>query len=436
MTITITKEFREALELLEHGSDHMFITGKAGTGKSTLLKLFLENKFDNSVVLAPTGIAALNVGGQTIHRFFRFKVGVTPENVTRSLLHREVRKIVRNLEIIIIDEISMLRADLLDCVDKVLRKYGRDRYQPFGGVRMIFFGDLYQLPPVVTNTERHIFQEGSLYETEFFFDAHVMQNIKLLRIELTKVFRQKDQEFIDFLNKIRENRVETEDLEWFNRENRAEFKEGKGTGVEDYFVILTSTNRQADEINLRHLNQLGQTNQIYTSIAEIHGRVSKEMYSAPEKLSFCRGCQIMMLSNDRESRFVNGTLGIILGYDQVEKLVTIKLRDGKIISIGKKRWEVNTYGLEEGKIVSIPVGSFTQYPFRLCWSITIHKSQGNTFENLGLSLGRAFAPGQTYVALSRCTTLEGIKLFNEIQMSDIRTDPRIVKYLEPENFWA
>ncbi len=422
--------------MLEHGCEHMFITGKAGTGKSTLLNLFLEDKSDNSVVLAPTGIAALNVAGLTIHRFFRFKVGVTPESLTRSFLHREVRKVIRKLEVVIIDEVSMLRADLLDCVDSVLRKYGRDRDKPFGGIRMIFFGDLYQLPPVVTSNEKNIFQEGSLYETEFFFDAHVMQEIELSRIVLTKVFRQKDQEFIDFLNKIRENRVEVEDLEWFNRKNRSKFEEGKGTGLEDYFVILTSTNRQADEINLRPLNKLGQTHPIYTNFAEIKGKVSKEMYSAPEKLRFCRGCQVMMLSNDRENRFVNGTLGIILGYDRVEGLVEIKLCDGKIIHIGKQRWEVNTYGLDEGKIVSIPIGSFTQYPFRLCWSITIHKNQGNTFENLGLSLGRAFAPGQTYVALSRCTTLEGIKLFHDIQMSDIKTNPRIVKYLAPDNFWV
>ncbi len=430
MTINITEEFKESLDFLKHGNEHMFITGKAGTGKSTLLKLFLEGKSDNSVVLAPTGIAALNVGGQTIHRFFRFRVGTTPENVTRTFLNREVRKIIRNLEVIIIDEVSMLRADLLDCMDKVLRKYGSDRSQPFGGVRMIFFGDLYQLPPVVKSNERGIFQQGSLYETEFFFDAHVMQEIKLLRIELTKVFRQKDQTFIDFLNKIRENRVTTMDLDWFNRMNMGEFKEGKGSGNKDYFVILTSTNRQADEINLMHLNKLGLTCQIYNSIAEIEGNVSKDLYSAPEKLSFCRGCQVMMLTNDRQNQFVNGTLGKIEGYDRSNEIVEIKLRNGNSISVVKKRWEVNSYGLQDGKIVSVPVGSFTQYPFRLCWSITIHKSQGNTFENLGLNLGRAFAPGQTYVALSRCTTMEGIKLFNEIQMGDIRTDPRIVKYLD------
>ena len=429
MAIQITEEFEEALEFLQNGNDHLFITGKAGTGKSTLLKIFLESRTANSVVLAPTGIAALNVGGQTIHRFFRFRVGTTPENVTKTFLNREVRKIIRNLEVIIIDEVSMLRADLLDCVDKVLRRYGNDRYQPFGGIRMIFFGDLYQLPPVVKSNERRIFQQGSLYETEFFFDAHVMQEIKLFRIELTKVFRQKDQKFIEFLNNIRENRVTPRELDWFNRKNRGEFWEGKGTGTKDYFVILTSTNRQADEINLQHLNKLSQVHPVYQSIAEIEGNVSKDLYSAPEKLSFCRGCQIMMLTNDREDRFVNGTLGMIEGYDRHDDLVAIKLRDGQSISIGRNRWEVNSYGLQDGKIVSIPVGAFTQFPFRLCWSITIHKSQGNTFENLGLNLGRAFAPGQTYVALSRCTTMEGIKLFKEIQMGDISTDPRIMKYL-------
>lgn len=429
MTITITEEFKETLDLLEYGSGHMFITGKAGTGKSTLLKLFLEDKSENTVVLAPTGIAALNIGGQTIHRFFRFRVGTTPENVTQKLLHREVRKIIRNLEVVIIDEVSMLRADLLDCIDKVLRKYGRDPNQPFGGIRMIFFGDLYQLPPVVKSNERDIFQKGSLYETEYFFDAHVMQEIKLLQIELTRVFRQKDQTFVNFLNKIRENNVTQNELESFNWKNREEFEEGKGTGSKDYFVILTSTNRQADKINELHLNKLGQNNQIHTIKAEIEGNVSKDSYSAPEHLRFCPGCQVMMLANDRQNQFVNGTLGIVEEYYSEEEIVEIKLRDGSVINIGKKKWEVNSYGLQDGKIVSLPVGSFTQFPFRLCWSITIHKSQGNAFENLGLNLGRVFAPGQTYVALSRCTTMEGIKLFNELQMGDIRTDPRIMNFL-------
>ncbi|MXZ49745.1 MAG: AAA family ATPase [Rhodobacteraceae bacterium] len=433
MSITITREFKDALELLKHGREHLFITGKAGTGKSTLLKLYQETIPDNSVILAPTGIAALNVGGQTIHRFFKFRPGTTPENVTKTFMQGSTRRIIRNLDAIIIDEVSMLRADLLDCVDKILRKYGWERNKPFGGIRMIFFGDLYQLPPVVPRNERNIFQKGSLYETEFFFDAHVMKEVPFLRIELTKVFRQKDEEFIDFLNRIRENSITSEDIEWFNRQNMARFEEGKGTGTRDYFVILTSTNRQADEINLRHLDKLGQLNPIYKNSAEIVGKISREMYSAPEELVFCRGCQVMMLTNDRNNQFVNGTLGIIQGCDRVGGQVEIKLRNGKVISVGKHKWEVNSYGLHEGKIVSVPEGSFTQFPFRLCWAITIHKSQGNTFENLGLMLGRAFAPGQTYVALSRCTTLEGIKLFTEIQMSDIMTDPRIVRYFEREN---
>lgn len=417
---------------MEAGEKSLFITGKAGTGKSTLLAHFCKNTGHKPVVLAPTGVAALNVKGQTIHRFFNFYVDVTPQKIREKKAKPRRAQLYKKLEIIIIDEVSMVRADLLDCIDAFLRLYGPAPSKPFGGVQMVFIGDLYQLPPVVTSQEREIF--GTLYKTPYFFSAHALQDFPLEVVELEKIYRQKDESFVALLNKIRNNSVEEADLKLLN--SRYGAKPAKGSD-EVFAISLTSTNLSADEINNTHIVALKGT--LYHNEAAIKGDFGKEYYPTATDLAFKVGAQIMMLNNDTNNRWVNGSIGVIEAVKkdvQGEQYLHVRLEDDDdLAEVYPFTWEVFRFGVEGQNIVSEPAGTFTQYPFRLAWAITIHKSQGKTFDHVAIDIGRGtFAAGQVYVALSRCTSFEGIVLKTEIAKKHIRTDYRIFEFLTTHQY--
>ncbi|MDD3182639.1 MAG: AAA family ATPase [Alphaproteobacteria bacterium] len=424
--IEINPHFKQALAMMEGETPCLFITGKAGTGKSTLLSHFCRITEKEPVVLAPTGVAALNVKGQTIHSFFNFYVDVTPQSIRNKKTKPRNAKLYKKLKTIVIDEISMVRADMLDCIDVFLRLYGPDPSQAFGGVQMIFIGDLYQLPPVVTAQEKELFTTH--YQTPFFFSAQVMESVSFDVVQLEKVYRQKDQTFLDLLNKIRNNSVDFHDLAQLNERYLPEGNQPVGA----FYINLTTTNRRADEINDEHLQALkGKT---FRSEADVGGQFTKEYFPTSPDLQFKIGAQIMMLNNDTAKRWVNGSIGVIKamredeeGNDYLEVLLD---EDQDTVEVYPHTWEVYRFGVEEDEIVSEPVGTFTQFPFRLAWAITIHKSQGKTFDHVTIDIGRGtFVAGQMYVALSRCTSFEGVILKTLIAKHHIRTDSRIFEFL-------
>lgn len=415
--IEFNDKFKLALDKLENASNHLFITGEAGTGKSTLLEYFCENSKKNMVVLAPTGVAALNVKGQTIHSFFNFYIDVTVDKIKSKKIKPRSKKLYQKLETIIIDEISMVRADLLDCIDAFLRLYGPVQDTPFGGVQMVFVGDLYQLPPVVMSQERELFSQ--FYRTAYFFSAHVMQEISTETIQLSKIYRQKDDKFIELLNKIRNNTVNFSDLQLIN----TRFKESFVPPNEHFYIYLTTTNKKADDVNQANLDKLGGTH--FTFEAKIEGDFSKEYYPTATTLQFKVGAQIMMLNNDPMRRWVNGSIGTINGVKQSEEgeeFLIIKLQDSdKLVKVSPHTWQVFKFILKDEKIISEQVGTFIQYPFRLAWAVTIHKSQGKTFDRVIIDLSQGtFAAGQAYVAFSRCTSLHGIVLAAPLKKHHIR----------------
>lgn len=419
--IEINEQFQKALDLLENTNKNVFITGKAGTGKSTLLNYFRSITKKKLVVLAPTGVAALNVNGETIHSFFRFKPNVTIENIEK--LSNKEAKLYKNLDMIIIDEISMVRADLLDCIDYFLRINVRD--EPFGGIQMVFIGDLYQLPPVVTSKEKELFTKR--YNSQYFFDADVMKDLPLEFVELEKVYRQRDEMFIKLLNEIRNNTISEESLELLNSRVGAKFPEDT-----DYVVYLTTLNESVNEINMERLSSL--KGKLYTWEAYIEGDFDESSLPGELILSLKKGAQIMMLNNDSKGRWVNGSIGKVYSIKKGKDvdIIEVQFPDGRIEEVTPYTWEIFHYRYNEKKniIESEIVGSFTQYPLRLAWAVTIHKSQGKTFDRVIIDLGRGvFAPGQVYVALSRCTSFEGIILRKPIKKGHILLDRRIVEFL-------
>ena len=426
MKLDMNPQFKEAVRLMEKTDQTLFITGKAGTGKSTLLDYFCNKTKKNPVVLATTGVGALNVKGQTIHNFFNFYIDVTVKKIRDKDTRPRDPKMYKKLKVIIIDEVSMLRADLLDCVDVFLRMYGPDAKKAFGGVQMVFVGDLYQLPPVVGKEERKIFR--TLYKTPYFFSAKALESVPLEMVELETVYRQKDKQFVGLLNKIRNNSVEPEDVEELNQRYLPDAENPQ----EEFAINLTTTNAKADEINESHLNELD--GELHSSEALIRGDFGKECYPTATNLQFKVGSQIMLLNNDQKKRWVNGSVGIIEAVvcdRDDEEYVCIRLRDrDKQVYVSPFTWEVFKFSTKKGVIVSEPAGSFTQYPFRLAWAVTIHKSQGKTFDSVVIDIGRGtFVSGQTYVALSRCTSFEGIQLRVPIKKQHIRADYRIYKFL-------
>ncbi len=426
--LDFNEEFAAAFEAMENSGQHMFITGKAGTGKSTLLQYFREKTAKNVAFLAPTGVAALNIKGQTIHSFFNFKPDVTPETVGDIPVRKRRRKLFKELDAVIIDEVSMVRADLMDCVDLFLRLYGPYGERPFGGIQMIFFGDLFQLPPVVSKGEEDIFKTH--YPTPYFFSARAFASLDFRVLHLKKIYRQKDEHFIRILNAVRDNSVERHHWEALN----SRFKPQSLFPTDDFYIVLTTTNALADKVNIQRLQSLQGLPKIYHGI--ISGEFEKKSLPTPEILELKPGAQVMMLNNDPEKRWVNGSLGKIKSIapsEEGEDVVMVELENGSLADVKRHTWEIYQYYFDEetNALASKVVGYFTQYPLKLAWAVTIHKSQGQTFERVVIDMGfGTFSHGQMYVALSRCTSLEGIVLKQPLHQRHILMDERIMHFMK------
>ncbi|MFN3561620.1 MAG: ATP-dependent RecD-like DNA helicase [Chloroherpetonaceae bacterium] len=422
--LDFTPEFLDAYNLMEHSSDCLFITGSAGTGKSTLLNYFRENTSKNVVVLAPTGIAALNVGGQTIHSFFKFPLGVvTSKNIPKP----RQRELYQAIDTIVIDEISMVRADIIDGIDYFMRQNGRDKKKPFGGVQMIFMGDLFQLPPVVSGDDEQSLLQ-SFYQTPYFFSATVFEKVFLRIIRLTKIFRQSNTDFIELLQAIRTNQVTPFHLEQLNARVQPHFKPTE----QDFYITLTTRNDTANATNAERLASLKASPKSFTG--SIEGNFDRKLLPADEHLTLKVGAQVMFVKNDPYKRWVNGTIGKVR--EILPNAVKVEVEeDGlrKIRTAERVDWEILKYDFDpqSKQIFSEPAGVFTQFPLRLAWAVTIHKSQGKTFDKVMIDLGQgAFAHGQLYVALSRCRSLEGIVLKSPVRPRDVIVDKRIVEFME------
>jgi ATP-dependent exoDNAse (exonuclease V) alpha subunit len=425
--LELTPQFKRTLKLLEETDQSLFITGRAGTGKSTLLDYFRQTTPKKVVVLAPTGVAALNVRGQTIHSFFSFRPDITPEKVKK--LPALKQKLIKSLDALIIDEISMVRADLLDCVDLALRLNRGFEDLPFGGLQMILIGDLYQLPPVVTPREQAVF--SGHYESPYFFSASVFRdnNFRLEYIELDKVFRQKDQTFLELLNAIRNRSINEEQLARLNSRCLPDFKPKE----DEFYITLTSTNEAADAINQEKLDRLPGESRSYQG--EMEGEFDQAHLPTSQLLTLKEGAQVMLLTNDPYGRWVNGSIGRIeeiIRPEEGAEVIMVRLSSGELVDILPHQWEIFHFEFDQkkNKITSRVVGTFIQYPLRLSWAVTIHKSQGKTFDRVMVDIGRgAFAHGQVYVALSRCTSFEGLVLKKPIKKGHILMDYRVVRFL-------
>lgn len=426
MQIEINDDFQYALDAMELTNSHLFITGRAGSGKSTLLRHFRANTKKNVVVLAPTGIAALNVQGQTIHSFFGFPA----KPITKAdIKPRRFKKLFKKIDAIIIDEISMVRADMLDNMDYFLRLNAKIPSEPFGGIQMIFFGDLFQLPPVVTQDDR-LLLEQLYYSSPYFFGSHIFEKEKFQRkyemIELSQVYRQKNRGFLKLLDNIRLNQFDYDDLETLNERVIPEYLADKG------YVTLSTRNSIVNQINSQRLTRLNEVE--FTYVAKITGDFSTRVHPTDMALKLKKGAQVMFIKNDPQGRYVNGTIGVVSHLSNEAVQVKVEQTDGsyKTIHVVPDEWELIKYKLDANNEIKSDVkGSFKQYPLKLAWAMTIHKSQGKTFDKVIIDMGRgAFEHGQTYVALSRCRTLDGIILKKPITPRDIRTDERVVEFYE------
>ncbi|MEJ5102328.1 AAA family ATPase [Chryseobacterium sp. MYb328] len=430
----------ELAGLLEHTNRSVFLTGKAGTGKTTFLNNFVKTTRKKHIIVAPTGIAAINAGGVTIHSLFaipsRTFVPTTEPvdpnlamNINELFPHFKYRKekldLFREIELIIIDEVSMLRADLLDMIDHSLRRVRRNQL-PFGGVQLLLIGDLYQLPPVVRDDSEKILSK--FYETPFFFSAKALYNVRLITVELTTVYRQQDEEFLEILNAVRNADFHELDFEKLNSRYNPDFEPENET-----YIHLCSHNRIADHINQKKLSELEEESLFYK--ASVIGEFKETQYPMEETLELKVGSQIMFIRNDSspEKNFYNGKLAEISYLD--EDIIKVVLDESKKeIIVTTEVWEQKRYTLDSEKNIKTEVlGSFEQYPIRLAWAVTIHKSQGLTFDRVIIDAGRSFASGQVYVALSRCRTLNGIVLKSEISQNAIFKDRRIEDFQDSTN---
>lgn len=423
--IELSDDFKYALDQVEKAHKSIFITGRAGTGKSTLLQLFRNTTRKKCVVLAPTGIAALNVKGQTIHSFF----GFPPRPLSkRDIKKRRNSRLYKNLEVLIIDEISMVRADMLDNIDYFLR-INRNINLPFGDVQVVFFGDLFQLPPVVsTEVEKQMFK--TQYDSPYFFSAKVFEEFEMEKLELRKVYRQEGRHFLRLLDAIRLNQADYDDLEDLNERHQPNFS------PEEFYITLSARNAKVNSINDKALKDIPFDEEVY--LASVTGDFNPRLFPTDAALKLKLNAQVMFIKNDPDKRFVNGTIGKITKLENDKISVEVEESGEKqLIVVEKFEWEILRYEASKedlSKIETKVAGTFKQFPLRLAWAVTIHKAQGKTFDKVIIDLGRgAFEHGQTYVALSRCRTLEGVVLRQRLKGTDIMVDERVVDFYE-KNF--
>ena len=437
--------FQKAVAFVNQTNKHVFLTGKAGTGKTTFLKYIRDHSFKKMAVVAPTGVAAINAGGVTIHSLFQLPFGPfiptqknTPHvydgrvNNQHSLfknirLSGAKRDLIKELDLLVIDEVSMVRADLLDAIDTVLRHVRRQPLMPFGGVQMLYIGDLFQLPPVVRNEEWEILKE--YYESPFFFNAQAIKHASPVYIELKKIYRQSDATFIHILNNIRNNICTKEDLQKLHEHYQPDFVPDK----REHYIVLTSHNEKADAINRRELQKLQGAPHSYK--AEISGEFYDRSFPAEEVLNLKVGAQIMFIKNDKGEfrRYFNGKIGVIKNI-LADKIYVSFPGETDTLTLEKETWQniKYSYNKDSDKIDEEELGTFRQYPIRLAWAITIHKSQGLTFDKAIIDAGASFAPGQVYVALSRLIGMEGLVLHSRIQPNCINTDNRVLEFVKTE----
>lgn len=421
-SIEITPEYKEIMQWLEAKAPLVFVTGKAGTGKSTFIQYLRDCFTENMAVVAPTGVAALNVGGATIHSFFR----LPPRIATDDDIHLvRDRRLYRKLKLLVIDEISMVRADVVDAMDQFL-KLNREVQEPFGGVQVVMVGDLFQLPPVVQAIERDVLAQMA-YQSPYFFSAKVLKSGSMVTKELTKIYRQSEEEFIRLLNRVRVGDVDEEALNQINGlSENGEAREG--------VITLCATNRVADAINDEELKNIESEEK--TFMGNVTGKFALEetKLPSPMNLTLKVGAQVMFTKNDETKRWVNGTVGKVVELKDESATVVILDGTGRAYEVGPVEWETFKYELKDEAIKPVSMGKYTQLPLMLAWAVTIHKSQGKTLDKVRIDLGSgAFDYGQVYVALSRCKAMSGISLAKPMNKSDIRCDPVIKRFYEALN---